>query len=110
MGYFAAYWEQIKGFYHQMNIALFTKDRDLDGDLNHFVMKPGFFWELVALHWILVKMVGRFFIGLFQLAFGYVAMALISLLLISAPLVIFVVFPLFVYNRRRRLKLAGERL
>lgn len=110
MGYFAAYWGQIKGFYRQIYIQLFAKNRELDGDLNYFVMKPGFFWEMAQMHWLLVRMVGRFILGVFQLVFGYLMMTLICIMLIAAPLLILLFFPVFTFNRRKRLKNEGRAL
>ena len=110
MGYFAAYWGQIKAFYRQIYNQLFAKSRDLDGDLSHFVMKPGFFWEMLQMHWLLVKLVGRFFLGVAQLVFGYVMMLLICVVLTVAPFIILLFFPVFTYKRRKRLRQEGERL
>jgi hypothetical protein len=73
-------------------------------------MKPGFFWEFLAMHkWFAIS-VARVPLLLFQLVFGYVALVLVSLLIFLAPLVIIIIFPLFVWQRRKRLKAEGDEL
>jgi hypothetical protein len=73
-------------------------------------MKPGFFWEFLEMHKWLAIAVARVPLVLVQILFGYFALAAVSLLIFFAPLVIIVIFPIFVWQRRKRLKVEGGEL
>ncbi|RLA60686.1 MAG: hypothetical protein DRQ89_12440 [Epsilonproteobacteria bacterium] len=110
MGYFATYKRQVAAFYRQLWRGLFARERVIDGPLRDFVPKPGFFWEFLAMHkWFVISIL-RVPMILLQLVFGYFALLIICGLVLIAPLVIIVVFPIFVWQRRKRLKVEGSEL
>lgn len=110
MGYFAAYWEQIKDFYRTVGKAVFARRRNLDGPLGDFVMRKGYLWEFLDLHIWLVKLIGRFFFTLANLIIGYGVMLIICVLLTISPLLILLVSPIFTYHRFKQLKEKGDAL
>ena len=110
MGYFAAYSRQIKAFYRTMWQNLFARERNLDGRLQDYVMKPGFLWEFIDMHtWFLIAFL-RVPMMFLQLAFGYFAAVVVLLLVLVAPLIILVAFPIFTIQRYRRIKREGQQL
>lgn len=110
MGYFAAYVRQVKTFYRTMWRNLFARERNLDGRLQDFVMKPGFLWEFIDMHkWFLMALF-RVPMMFLQLAFGYLAAVVVTLLIFIAPLLIIALFPVFTFNRYRRIKKEGREL
>jgi hypothetical protein len=110
MEYFAAYSRQIKAFYRTMWQNLFARERNLDGALRDYVMKPGFFWEFLQMHkWFLIAFF-RVPMMLLQLAFGYVAAVVVLAIVFFAPLIILLMFPIFTLQRYRRIKREGRQL
>ncbi|PNV83833.1 MAG: hypothetical protein C0610_16780 [Desulfobacteraceae bacterium] len=110
MGYFAAYRRQVKAFYVTMWRNLFAPKRNLDGNLQSFILKPGFFWEFLDMHRWFFLAVARLPMLLLQLAFGYLALVVVMLLVFIAPVVIILAFPIFTFKRYRRIKREGQQL
>ena len=110
MGYLAAYRRQIKAFYQQMWSNLFARERNLDGALSEFVMKPGFFWEFLAMHRWFFSAVVRVPIMGFQLVFGYFAASVVLGIVLLAPLIILLLFPVFSWQRYKRIRQEGDAL
>lgn len=110
MGYFAAYWGQIKGFYKTTWATLFARERSLDGSLSDFVMKRGYFWEFLDLHVWIMKLVWRFFVTAVNILFGYVAMIILVVFLAFSPLLLLLISPVFSYTYRKRVKAQGSAL
>lgn len=99
-----AYWHQIKIFYKAMWIHLFARERNLDGDLQGFILKEGFFWEWMRVHVWLVRGVWITFRNLVQLILCYLSAAIMLVIMLIAPALIVIAFPVFAIKRHRRLK------
>ena len=110
MDYIAQYWKQIKTFYRDVYQNLFAKERNTMGTIGDFQMKRGFVWDFGRMHMLLVMAIVRVPLTIAQIAFGYVAMFLICVLLITGPLWILMLFPFFTVNRWRRLRKEAKNL
>jgi len=110
MRYFAAYWQQVTAFYRTVWALTFRRSRNLDGPLSEYVMKPGFFWQFMEMHQWLAVTIFKIPIQVFMLVVSYAAMALILLLLVLTPLIILVVFPIFMFKNYRDIRSRGELL
>ena len=110
MKYFLEYWKQVKAFYKVMNNNLFARERELDGRLADFVMKPGFFWELINVHKWLAYSVWHLFKTVVQLVVAYIAAVVITVVYILTPALMVLFFPVFTVIHYHRIKEKGERL
>ena len=110
MGYFKAYWQQVKALYKQLWILMFAKERNLEGKLSDFVMRPGFLWQLLMLHWYMLVAIGRFITAIFSLLLGYLTFFVMIIVFILLPAILFFLFPIFSFKRYRHIKAQAGRL
>lgn len=110
MKYFSAYWQQVLIFYRTLWVLVFKKERELDGPLAEYVMKPGFFWEVLEMHrWLLIS-VFKIPVQVLMLALSYVAFAFLLGLFAVAPVIVLAIFPVFMVKNYKEIKLKGEAL
>ena len=110
MKYFLEYLKQVQSFYKVMNNNLFARERNLDGRLVDYVMKPGFFWELVTIHKWLAYSVWHLFKTVVQLVVAYLAAVIITVIYLLTPVLLVLFFPIFTAIHYKRIKAQGERL
>lgn len=108
--YFKVYWGQIRAFYRGMNQHLFYRQRNLDGPLRDFVMKPGVFWELLRMHGWVVVAAWRTVLNIGNLLAAYVAFVLCLVIYLFAPVIIVVAAPFSFWNQSRRVRRRGAAL
>lgn len=104
------YWSALCAGARQIRASLFARERNLDGPLDEFVMKPGYFWQWLGYHKQILLHLLILPLLLLQLLFGYVGLLAILVALLLLPVVALIIYPIFAYRAMRRLKKLSEQL
>lgn len=110
MQIFSEYWGQIKSFYRVYWQILFARQRNLDGDLSEYVMKPGYIWTVWFYLGVFAGSVIRVPLEFVRSVLLVIGLLACFILFCISPLVILSVFPVFTFLRNRRIKKAGAAL